>query len=129
MIPYEADYNDLDCAGCGTRLEDDSPPLTWGDQGFCGMDCAIRSQGPLVLQGRPAVELAQLEEARGGAGFDRATIARWLDAARPHAPIFMHRMLLQDWPLKNDGFKWRLHSGGREIASSTTLGLHGRSKD
>ena len=114
----EPDYDDTRCATCGAELHEQPAPMTWHDQGFCNLACAAGYPSGLILQGRPAVELAQLDRNHGGPGFEAEPIVEWLDGARPNAPIFLDRTpaLLDgsraDWPAVPEAWAWELRSGG-----------------
>jgi hypothetical protein len=107
-------YDDTRCATCHTPLPDNPPEDGWAFHGFCHAGCALSCPEGFYLTGTPAIELA---EARGGPGFERPLVRRWIDGAQPNAPVMLARLdSAAALPPANApaqaSWCWRLQSGG-----------------
>lgn len=102
------------CAGCDGRLAADPVPYSWQDHGYCSPVCALKDPGGLMLQGLPAIVMAEWSGRQGGPGFERDVVRGWLKAATPAAPAMLRRLSGEAdlGPAHAGSWSWRLYSGG-----------------
>ena len=128
--PLDNDYDDSLCVTCGTKLPVTVLPFTWQDNGFCGLACVLRLDGPVIIAGTaPVIELARVSGAQGGPGFEEDGIKAWRYTVKDGGELSMWKLRSEDdrgpWAPPTPGsWSWRVRVHGH--ASSLAFRLTAR---